>query len=143
MLVYSEDNEGYYFLMYFYDALLLDFSLPSCYTLIKFKMLAFIAFYGLLFFIRFKDFIFGWEDLSSYYYIPVSPLNSPIPYILSFIKFKVSPLLKTWESWFSIVNRLIAVSGLNSVYDLFFYILDSEYEIDDGLTVLSLPNKRV
>lgn len=35
--------------------------------------------------------------------------------------------------WLSTVKRLIAESGLNRVYDLFFYIFDYENEIEVGL----------
>ena len=44
--------------MYFYEALLVDFILPNCSTLIKFIRFAFIASSGLRFLILFNDFIF-------------------------------------------------------------------------------------
>lgn len=62
-----------YFLMYFYDALLVDFNFPSRYTLIKFMMLALMVSSGRRFFILFKDFIFGWLFWLFYSLISANP----------------------------------------------------------------------
>lgn len=37
----------------------------------------------------------------------------------------------------------MAVSGLNRVYERFFYIFDYEYEMEEGLTPVSRPKSNV
>ena len=122
--------------MYFYDALLVDLSFPNCYTLIKFIKLAFIVSSGLRFFIRFKDFILGYLQDPFYSWISANPYMYSCLIIRYFpMSVNVSPFVKECESWFYMVNRVIAFYGLKSVYERFFSILDSEYEMDDGLLV--------